>query len=424
MRRCGGGAQWGCVNKGKGEGTTMMLRQNTNAKTGLLLSALALIVIGAGGCPLFKSDDASLTVLFTGDGQATQKALLQLVDPSLLTTKSGPVNVDDIAELWLTITEIELDRAGSSHDGMVEVLEAEFDPTTIAVGVGDTVTWEWTFDGFHTVTSGTADAVDAGELFDGVGDNVGDTFEVTFNTAGLFAYFSDTDIDIAEGMSGAVEVVEDAGNGDDSDDQGSKITVFSGERRVNILDLIEVSEVLSSVDVPAGRYTKIRLSVEDPLLVFEDETETTNIKLTANGRLFVSKTFELPEGNSVLLLDFGGIHLVETGNSGRFVLTPQLRAELNITSADVTLTGIIRSFNNEGTSMVVTLDDGRVLVVIGDAVITDLDLNQLTPGDLYEEQEVIVTGTLFVDGSVAAGTIEIQESGGEGEGEDEEGEDS
>jgi hypothetical protein len=117
--------------------------------------------------------------------------------------------------------------------------------------------------------------------------------------------------------------------------------LFEGAMDVNVLDLTDVSAVLSSADVEPGRYEQIRLEIENPRLVLVSDPETviTDVQLTANGRLFISGEFEIPEGEDLLLtLDFGGIHLVETGN-GKFVLTPQLRADLTVSDANAVVVG-------------------------------------------------------------------------------------
>jgi len=223
--------------------------------------------------------------------------------------------------------------------------------------------------------------------------------------------------------------VED--DGDDLDDEGEgapeakdgpadglltpKIVVFSGEQQIDLVDLTGVSAILSSAEIPAGLYTKVRLSIKDPVLVLADDaegTEITDIKLTANGRLFVSTPFTLPEGQaSLLVLDFNGLHLVPTG-SGKYVLTPQLRADISVTDAAVVLNGTVSTID-AATSMLQVVLDGSgdaVDVNYADAVIWlpgDVDEPTGSAADLVPGAVVTITGTLTVSEAVHADTIVI-----------------
>lgn len=214
----------------------------------------------------------------------------------------------------------------------------------------------------------------------------------------------------------------------------SKIVVFPTEDGpqtmvVNLKELIEVSRALSTVEVPSGKYTKIRLTYQNPEVVFvDDPTLYDDIQTTANSRLFINEKFELPEGESVLImLDFGGIHLNDTNNNS-YTLTPQLQVDLTITSATVSFSGTIASIDIEGGSLVLTTEDsGDVTFVIDaettvqDDAGTGLALTDLAVGD-----EVTVEATITVDGfdgPVTANTIIVvtpaggEEGAGEGSGE-------
>ncbi len=83
-------------------------------------------------------------------------------------------------------------------DGAVSIAGKAFEPATITIGQGDTVTWSvsQSIGEPHSVTSGTAE--DAGKIFDSgtAGNNssfklrdVGESFEHTFNEPGEFLYF-------------------------------------------------------------------------------------------------------------------------------------------------------------------------------------------------------------------------------------------
>ncbi len=218
---------------------------------------------------------------------------------------------------------------------------------------------------------------------------------------------ADDDDDAEEG-DGEEETVEKLENVE-------QVEVFSGEMRVNILDLAGVSQLISLEEVPAGHYTKIRLEIQDPELVFKTDPETvyTNIHLTANDRLFITVDFELEDGdNRVLVLDFGGIHLVALGN-GDYNLTPQLRAELEILTVENTFVqGVIESIDYETNSIVLAVEGGQVAVTYGDdAEVFLASDDDVTPTgletDLLAEMEIICFGDLFSDNTMTASRIEI-----------------
>ena len=202
---------------------------------------------------------------------------------------------------------------------------------------------------------------------------------------------------------------------DDDEDKGSSggaVVVFEGAVDVNLLDLEGVSEVLSNAEVPAGSYTKIRLSIENPrlVLVSDPETEITDVHLTANGRLFVNEDFTIEDGdNKLLLLDFGGIHLVGQGNGG-YVLTPQLDASLSLVDADVVASGELLTVDNAVDSLTIALPEGSATVDYSTAVIfglLDTDTPTGTEVDLVVGSSITVTGLLQVDGSIIASSVRV-----------------
>ena len=70
-----------------------------------------------------------------------------------------------------------------------------YSPNPVEITVGQTVLWTNDDTAFHTVTSGTVGAADAGQLFDSglAGPNAliskGKTFKHTFDTAGEYQYY-------------------------------------------------------------------------------------------------------------------------------------------------------------------------------------------------------------------------------------------
>jgi hypothetical protein len=220
---------------------------------------------------------------------------------------------------------------------------------------------------------------------------------------------ADDDDDLEE-ENGEEGETEDKGVKGDDDDDSSHVVVFEGSLEVDLLNLMDVSEVLSSAEVPAGTYNQVRLHIENPrlFLASDPETEDTNIQLTANGRLFVTGQFTLPPGQeSLIVLDFGGIHLVRTGN-GDYVLTPQLSATVSVSDAAVTATGIVADLDTDANTFTLLLTEGELAVSYADDV--EVLLPDASPGseaDLADGLEVQVTGTLQPDGSVVADSIQI-----------------
>lgn len=64
-----------------------------------------------------------------------------------------------------------------------------YEPTTLTVKAGTTVTWKNTDSTLHTVTSGSAEGGEPGADFDSSYLAGGKTFQWTFSTPGTFDYF-------------------------------------------------------------------------------------------------------------------------------------------------------------------------------------------------------------------------------------------
>jgi len=222
------------------------------------------------------------------------------------------------------------------------------------------------------------------------------------------------DVPMADIASLTVTITEISLDASGSSEEEAKVVVFEGSTDVDLLDLQGVSEIISEAEVPPGTYTKIRLSIDNPRLVLaaEPEVTLTDIQLTANGRLFVSQTFEVPEGQtSLIILDFGGVKLVQQGNGG-FTLTPQLDVSLTVTDADVTANGTVVSVDTEASSLVLSVGDGEISVDLSTAAIflpTDTDTATGSIASLSAGLTVTVEGLLNVDGSITAAVVRIAE---------------
>ena len=107
----------------------------------------------------------------------------------------------------------------------------------------------------------------------------------------------------------SVEVHRAGGEGD------PWIVVAEDPGTFDLVDLEGVQELLGSKIVDAGKYTQIRMEVEEVKLKIVDEEELQSARIP-NGRIKVVRPFEVVTGEkTVLLLDFeGDKSLVVTGN--------------------------------------------------------------------------------------------------------------
>lgn len=397
---------------------------------------LGLLAAGCGSSGGGAAGTASATFVVANDSTSTTRDAVEAFTVTKGTT-SSPVPIDQIESLTVTVTEIVLQRCGpgDTEEGADEletvlVEDFEFDPTSVTIEQGGTVRWVWTTDTLHTITSGLPGEMDAGSLFDESAMDAGTVIELIFADTGSYPYFSDTPTDISEGMVGTVHVVpEDDENGDDDGDDngdngnGGLVTVFTGSFDVELKDLSMLGQVLNELDIPAARYCKIRIRIENPRLVLASDptTELNNVHLTANGRLFIQDRFELEPGEEVLIvINFGGLHLLDAGTSGMYVLTPQLRADIEATEAEVEIEGVIISKDDMAEIIEVRTpsDDVFEVIVTGMTnIFTDDDSDDgargvvtdfpLTFADLAVDQNVEVEGTLMVGDQITADSIEV-----------------
>lgn len=388
----------------------------------LMCSGLTLVLAACGGGGSDGGGDvgtARATIIFSADDTTRSTVVGD--------RGTGPVPIEDILSLTVTVTEVVLQRCEGGDDDAsdlqtVLVEDFEFDPTSVEIEEGGMVRWVWTENTLHTITSGLIGDLDAGSEFDESADTAGDVVEIIFEDAGEYPYFSDTETDIQEGMTGVVRVVNDDDDDEiDEDDDGGQETVFQGSVDVNVLDLTALSEVLSSAIIPAGDYCRIIIRITDPRLVLVSDPNTviTNVQLTANGRLFIQDHFDLNDGDEVLIIvSFGSIHLVETGVPGRYVLTPQLRADVTVEDATVLIAGTIETVDDETLIITVRTESNDLFEVFADGttvIHTDDDADDpdisvdvtLAFADLEVGQDVLVTGLLTVGGQVEADDIEV-----------------
>jgi len=195
------------------------------------------------------------------------------------------------------------------------------------------------------------------------------------------------------------------------------IIVFTGSKRIDLMDLTEISALLTQEEVPAGTYKQIRLWVEDPemrLVGMEPEDPSiTDIKLTASARLFITQTFELYGGSSsVVSMDLTGVKIVDLGND-KYTWTPQLEVLLQVEEAATSAEGGIWELDTESDLFLLSLEDGSSFWV--DYSQADLYLAPDAPATEATLEEAVfmgylvhVVGTLSADGTtIMAQTVTI-----------------
>ncbi len=206
------------------------------------------------------------------------------------------------------------------------------------------------------------------------------------------------------------------------------IDVFDGAFEIDLVDLVGVSEVIDTAQVPPGTYTGVELVVSSGTLILSANLDVTieDVPLPNDGRLLIPVQFAVEEnGESFLVLNLGDINLVEL-DDGTFELTPELTAEVTEDSIIAQAVGKIRGLDETTGSFTLTKGDSELAVNSALAIIFlpgDFDMPSGSIADLAEGAKTFVLGTLEVDGSLTANIIVILKFAGEdgGEGEDEEG---
>ena len=391
----------------------------------------ALVVIGCGGGGGGSTETSRATIVLSGVNASGSGARL-------------PVPDDEVYSLLLDVTRIEFQRCdgNGTDDGIWEVnvntdpsdpANDHFDPSSLSIRPGGMVRWVWTSDGLHTVTRGEGFVPEVGEnAFEESREFEGEVIELFIDgvDGDTFPYFSNVpdDIDLAS-MAGDITLDDEAVDEDDSG-TGGIITVYVGLFTFDVMKPTDLSEVLSSRDLPSGRYCKIRLYVQNPRLLLDiDVTEPIDpenppqyredvVKLTANGRLFIGQHFELEPGEEEIIeIEFLGLHLVQSGSSEPFdfVLTPQMRADVDVTESEIEQTFFFVSVDCATDTLVVENEEGEEFTVaIGAAAISDSnetelaceDLESLVTGDPLE-----IEGTLSLGNMIAATSVEVELEG-------------
>jgi plastocyanin len=143
--------------------------------------------------PANKTSESMLRI--SNDNGATFGPILRLGDIGTLSAGSGGQGQRTTGAATIaTSTPNSTSNTSASDNNIISMVSSGdegylYEPDTIQVKVGDTVTWTNTDDALHTVTSGSGTDENMGAEFDSGMMSTGKTFEHTFGTAGEFPYF-------------------------------------------------------------------------------------------------------------------------------------------------------------------------------------------------------------------------------------------
>ncbi|MFA6245263.1 MAG: DUF5666 domain-containing protein [Candidatus Hydrogenedentales bacterium] len=190
------------------------------------------------------------------------------------------------------------------------------------------------------------------------------------------------------------------------------------------LDTTGLSLLLAGAELPAGYYTALHILFENPRLVLQTDPDNVvlDLSITAQGELTIDSVFQLPEGDSILVLDIGGIHFSFDSN-GALVLIINLSAEVvGDDDTEVEVCGVIdavhpdletfemsaygdfdKNSNQEPVNLVVEYGDAEIYLP------NKCDTPTGTPEDLVVGANVKVEGTMTPEGTVHATKIMIKE---------------
>jgi plastocyanin len=143
--------------------------------------------------PANKTSESVLRI--NNDNGATFGPILMLGDNGTLSAGGGGrgQGTTGVATIATSIPNSTSNTSASDNNIISMVSSGDegylYEPDTIQVNAGDTVTWTNTDDALHTVTSGSGTDENMGAEFDSGMMSTGKIFEHTFGAAGEFLYF-------------------------------------------------------------------------------------------------------------------------------------------------------------------------------------------------------------------------------------------
>ncbi|HSD70757.1 MAG TPA: DUF4382 domain-containing protein, partial [Woeseiaceae bacterium] len=183
-------------------------------------------------------------------------------------------------------------------------------------------------------------------------------------------------------------------------------TLFTGLKRINLLDLTNYSEPVSFGEVPAGIYTKLRLRLDNLELVLKDSGDKIYPKLPANGKvdLLDPGGFAIFPGRTALIeIDMDAnksIHIVSAGNSGQYQFRPVVKVNImdgGLPDKLARLEGTVEEILADpvGSFVLCSLDNPDMCLVINTDETTslfDADGLPTTYDQLAVDDQVVVIG--------------------------------
>jgi hypothetical protein len=184
---------------------------------------------------------------------------------------------------------------------------------------------------------------------------------------------------------------------------------ITGDNPFELLELKEngVDELLGWADVPAGKYTQIRMTIEKVEVIFEDETDPIEAKLPS-GKLKFVRPFNVIEGvTTILLFDFNVDKSVVVTGQGKVIVKPVVKLSIQqgkphqLASVEGTISAvdteepdlsvsIIPTDGTEDDTIVLNVNLQQTEITLDDV---DISLNELA--ELVEEEDTVTATALY-----------------------------
>ena len=153
------------------------------------------------------------------------------------------------------------------------------------------------------------------------GTNTTEIEETCENVTSIEEVCTDEDVNITiEVCINETETVETCSDEEEGGD--GWFTIARGPVTYDLIELKNVKELLGEKELTAGKYTQIRLSIEDAKLVIGDDEKTLKIP---SGRIKLVKTFNIVDGGvTILTLDFVPEESVHQAGTG-YIMKPTIK---------------------------------------------------------------------------------------------------
>ena len=199
-----------------------------------------------------------------------------------------PVAIDRFDSLTVTVTEVAFHRAEADGDGEDEATGTESETETVTSPMTATTS---------TATETTPTPTATGTATEGAENGTATATEPETTTR--------------NGTDGSSE-------GDDG--PASWITYDGDGREADLTNLRGPNATLvGTYDLPTGKYTMVRITVESPSGTLTENNETVAVKVPSN-RLRINRPFTVEPNSSVSFVF--DLTVVEAGGSDKYVLTP------------------------------------------------------------------------------------------------------